>query len=132
MPEQEPQSLESSLSQASTLLEAMVSNSTVELDDGDIPQPHLQLGDASASIAVRDPATSRSRVGNSSVPPYPKKKPFQKEVDTLHKLLEEKPDEEEYFGNVIASHLRRCPARLKGQMELELLQVAVKYSGTPE
>lgn len=84
----------------------MLCNSTVELKGGDILQPNLQLGNANARMSVRDHAPSRSRVENSSVSPYPKKKPFQKEVDTLHALLVEKPDKEEYVGNILVTHLR--------------------------
>ncbi|XP_037514979.1 transcription factor Adf-1 [Rhipicephalus sanguineus] len=56
-----------------------------------------------------------------------RKKPYDDEIASLTSIVSKVPDDAEHFGQLIAAKLRRCPPRLREDMELDLLNTAAKY-----
>ncbi|XP_077515402.1 uncharacterized protein LOC144125680 [Amblyomma americanum] len=79
----------------------------------------------SSPIPTPSPASS-----TSSGPQKRKRghdKAFKKEIGILGELASKRADASELFGLFMGDKHRRCPQRLRGQFEMELLQVAARY-----
>ncbi|KAL1469819.1 hypothetical protein MTO96_024801 [Rhipicephalus appendiculatus] len=82
---------------------------------------HRKAGSAAASPPA-DSTLSRSAKRKRG-----QDKAFEKEISILGEMASKKADASELFGLFIGDKHRRCPQHLRGQFEMELLQVAARY-----
>lgn len=52
---------------------------------------------------------------------------FKNEIAELSRVISTKPDEAEYCGLLLAAKIRRCPERLRDEMQMALLRVANEF-----
>lgn len=86
---------------------------TDEGSDGDL---------SAADYTPPTPPTPEAPVGGTK-----KRKKYDSEIDNLTHMIQRQVDEAEHFGLVVASHLRRCPARLQGQLQALLMTTIVNF-----
>ncbi|KAL1437655.1 hypothetical protein MTO96_048736 [Rhipicephalus appendiculatus] len=94
-------------------------------DNMDAPGVHTAATQEGGSAAASPPADSA--LSRSAKRKRGQDKAFEKEISILGEMASKKADASELFGLFIGDKHRRCPQHLRGQFEMELLQVAARY-----